>query len=88
MLKEAIGTGATVEEAKEQAVAILGAGIEDSIEIEVLAMPKRKTLGLFGGSLAKVRVSMEVPDPKPAPAPRSPRRVSRRLANSSPSSSL
>lgn len=68
LLKEAIGTGSTIEEAKEQAVAILGAGPEDNIEIEVLAMPKRKTLGLFGGSPAKVRVSMEVPDPKPAPA--------------------
>ena len=67
MIKEAIGTGATIEEAKEQAVAILGASVEDNIEIEVLAMPKRKTLGLFGGSPAKVRVSMEVPDPKPAP---------------------
>lgn len=67
MIKEAIGTGATIEEAKEQAVAILGASVEDNIEIEVLAMPKRKTLGLFGGSPAKVRVSMEVPDPKPMP---------------------
>ena len=52
LLKEAIGTGSTIEEAKEQAVAILGAGPEDNIEIEVLAMPKRKTLGLFGGSPA------------------------------------
>lgn len=73
MLKEAIGTGSTIEEAKEQAVAILGAGPEDNIEIEVLAMPKRKTLGLFGGSPAKVRVTMEVPDPKPAPAKKPPR---------------
>lgn len=67
MIKEAIGTGATIEEAKEQAVAILGAGVEDDIEIEVLATPKKKTLGLFGGSPAKVRVFMEVPDPKPVP---------------------
>lgn len=73
LLKEAIGTGSTIEEAKEQAVAILGAGPEDNIEIEVLAMPKRKTLGLFGGSPAKVRVTMEVPDPKPAPAKKPPR---------------
>ena len=69
MIKEAIGTGATIEEAKEQAVAILGASFEDNVEIEVLSMPKRKTLGLFGGSPAKVRVSMEVPDPKPEPKP-------------------
>lgn len=73
MIKEAIGTGATIEEAKEQAVAILGAGFEDNVEIEVLSMPKRKTLGLFGGSPAKVRVSMEVPDPKPEPKPLSKR---------------
>lgn len=63
MIKEAIGTGSTIEEAKEQAVSLLGAGIDDDIEIEVLATPKKKTLGLFGGSPARVRVYIEVPDP-------------------------
>lgn len=63
MIKEAIGTGETIEEAKEQAIANLNAGIDEEIEFEVLATPRKKTLGLFGGSPAKVRVYVEVPDP-------------------------
>lgn len=65
MIKEAIGTGETVEEAKENALLDLNAAADDDIQIEVLATPKKKTLGIFGGSLAKVRVFVEVPDPKP-----------------------
>ncbi len=66
MIKEAIGYGNTVEEAKEDAMLALGAGVEDDVQIDVIAMPKKKVLGVFGGSRAEVRVYIELPDPKPA----------------------
>ncbi len=43
----------------------LGAGAEEDVQYEVLATPKKKTLGLFGGSDAKVRAYVEQPDPAP-----------------------
>ncbi len=55
MLKEAIATGETVEQAIQNACEKLGIEVcEDNFEI--LEMPAKKTLGIFGGSLAKVRV--------------------------------
>ena len=66
MFKEAIGVAATIEAAKEKALAELNASFEDDVLVEVLACPKSKILGIFGGSAAKVKVSIEVPDPKPA----------------------
>lgn len=67
MIKEAFGTGATVDEARENAVAALSAEVsaDASIDIEIIDMPKKKTLGLFGGCPAKVRAFVELPDPKP-----------------------
>ncbi len=65
MIKEAIGIGETLEEATERAKAELNVSFEDEVQFEVLSNPKKKTLGIFGGSLAKVRVYVEVPDPKP-----------------------
>ena len=62
MLKEAIGTGNTIDEAKENAIMLLGAKPEDIVNIEVLQNAKKKSFGLFGGSLAKVKASMEVED--------------------------
>lgn len=59
MVKEAICTGATIEEAKERAIAELAAPEDVEVKIEVLEMPVKKTFGLFGGSPAKVRVSYE-----------------------------
>ena len=41
MLKEAIGTGATVELAKADAIAQLGISADSDIEIEVLEMPAK-----------------------------------------------
>ncbi len=69
MIKEAFGTGNTIDEAKDEAIKNLNApeDIED-ISIEVVEQPKKKTLGLFGGSLAKVRVYYEVADDKFAKA--------------------
>lgn len=61
MLREAIGTGSSVEEAKEAAFKELGIdSIDDNIEIDVLDFGSKKVLGLFGGSPAKVKVSIKV----------------------------
>ncbi len=65
MIKEATGTGATLEEARENAIAALCARDDDDIQFEVVSEPKKKVLGLFGGSEAVVRVFVELPDPKP-----------------------
>ncbi len=62
IIREAIGVAETIDAAKEKALEELNARIEDDVQIEVLEMPKRKVLGLFGGSLAKVRVYIEGPD--------------------------
>lgn len=58
MRKEAIGTGVTVDLALEAACREIGLDRED-VEFEILEMPVKKTLGLFGGSLAKVLVFKE-----------------------------
>ncbi len=65
MIKEAIGFGATVDEAKEDAIFKLGAKIEEDVQIEIISLPKKKVLGLFGGAQAEVRAYVERPD-KPA----------------------
>ncbi len=67
MIKEAIGTGASVEEALEAAKAALGAPEDADVSTEILELPKKKTLGLFGGAPAKARAYYEAPDEeKPA----------------------
>ena len=69
MIKEYIGEGKDLLEAtaaaKEGLVTTLGLKNEDEIKIEVICDFKKKTLGLFGGSMAKVKASIELPDPKP-----------------------
>lgn len=65
MIKEEIGTGATVEEAKTSALVKLGISEYDDFTVEVLQNPTKKILGLFGGSPAKVKVSTNVNDKKP-----------------------
>ncbi len=65
MIKEAIGTGSTVDEAKAVAMMELGISDYDDFTVEVLKTPSKKFLGLFGGSPAEVKVSVEVADPKP-----------------------
>ncbi len=66
MIKEYIGQGESLEEATNRAIEGLDAGIDADVQIEVISEYKKKTLGLFGGSLAKVRAYVELPDPKPA----------------------
>ena len=62
MIKEAFGTGATIEEAIEAAKSALGVSEDADISTEVIELPKKKTLGIFGGSPAKVRAYCEVED--------------------------
>lgn len=60
MLKEAIATGATVEEAKENACKELGVETyDDRIDFEIIEMQSKKVLGLFGGHPAKVKVTLK-----------------------------
>ena len=66
MIKEAIGTGNTVDEAKAAAMVELGISDFDDFTVEVMQTPTKKILGLFGGNPAKVKVSVTLPDPKPA----------------------
>ena len=65
MIKEAIGTGNTVDEAKAAAMVELGISDFDDFTVEVVQTPTKKFLGLFGGNPAKVKVSVNLPDPKP-----------------------
>lgn len=68
MIKEAFGKGATTEAAIEAAKCELGAPWDADVQIEVLKTAKKKTLGLFGGSLAEVRAYYEAPDEVKKPA--------------------
>jgi len=57
MIKEYIATGKTIEEAIENAKSGLNAPEKFMLEVktEVLEMPRKKILGLFGGADAKVK---------------------------------
>lgn len=62
MIHEATATGATIEEAQENARKALNAPESADVRTEILAMPTKKVLGLFGGSPAKARAYYETPD--------------------------
>ena len=62
MIKEAIGFGSTVDEAKEDAILRLGAKMEEDVQFEIISLPKKKVLGIFGGSQAEVKAYVERPD--------------------------
>ena len=62
MIKEAFGTGATLEEAKDAALKALGAPEDADVKYEIIEKPKAKVFGLFGGSDAKVKAFFEIPD--------------------------
>lgn len=67
MIKEAIATGENVEVAFANACRQMGVETVDA-SCDVLELPQKKTLGLFGGRPAKVRAYIEVPDEiKPEP---------------------
>lgn len=71
MTKECIKSAATIEEATAAALTELGLTDEDDYHVEVLKLPSKKILGLFGGSPAEVKVTVELPDaPAEKKAPR------------------
>ena len=53
LIKEAFGTGNTLDEAKEAALKALEAPADADIKYDVIERPKAKVLGIFGGSLAE-----------------------------------
>ena len=59
MIKEFIGTGKTIEEATLAAKTGLNAPMTADVKIEVIVMPKKKVLGLFGGCDAQVKASYD-----------------------------
>ena len=59
MLKEYIGTGKTIEDATAAAKAGLNAPLTADVKIEVITMPQKKFLGLFGGADAEVKASYD-----------------------------
>ncbi len=81
MTKEVIKTAATIEAAKAAAMLELGLTEEDDFHYEVLKMPTKKVFGLFGGSPAEVKVSVEIPD---APVPSAKREKKEKPAASAP----
>lgn len=66
MLKEAIASAASLEEAKEAALAKLNApeGIDVSVELIERVEEKKKVLGLFGGSPAKYTYKASYEEPE------------------------
>jgi len=62
LIKEAFGTGSTIDEAKEAALKELNAPEDADIKYDVIEMPKAKVFGLFGGSPAKIKASYEAED--------------------------
>lgn len=69
MIKEAIGIAATIDEARKIATQNLNAPIDADVKVEIVSMPKKKVLGLFGGADAKVKAFYDdgVEEPKKAP---------------------
>ncbi len=82
MIKEYIATGKTIEEAVANAKAGLNAPAKYMLEIktEVMEMPRKKILGLFGGADAKVKayyddgVSEKKQQKKQKPAKKAPQK--------------
>ncbi len=59
LIKEATGTGSSIEEALEDAKKQLGVDETTEIEYEVVQMPEKKKFGLFGGAPAKVKITLK-----------------------------
>ena len=60
MIIEKIGEGETIEEARENARALLNAPEYADIKFDIICAPSKKILGLFGGKKAQVKASYEV----------------------------
>ena len=65
MIKEAIATASTRDEAIEKAKAALNAPIDAEVKFEILQEPQKKILGFIGGKDAKVRAYYEAADKEP-----------------------
>lgn len=59
MIKEIIGVGDTPEAALLDAKLKLGLDENAEVDFEVIQMPERKVLGLFGGKQAKVKIMIK-----------------------------
>ena len=70
MIIEATASGNTIEEAQEAALLALGAPADADVDFEIISLPQKKKLGLFGGSLAQVKAFATVADPKPEAKPK------------------
>ena len=81
MIHEAIATGASVDEARANAIAQLNAPKDADVHTEILAMPQKKIFGLFGGSPAKARAYYEAPD---APKAKAAKTADKAAAKSAP----
>lgn len=62
MIKEAVATGATIEEAQQAAVLALNAPISAEVQFEIVSFPEKKKFGLFGGKQAEVKAFYEAKD--------------------------
>lgn len=60
MIIEKIGVGETIEQAQENARALLNAPEYADIKFDIICAPSKKILGLFGGKKAQVKASYEV----------------------------
>lgn len=67
MIHEAKATGATIDEALAKAKAALNAPETADVHTEVISMPSKGVLGIFGKKPAEARAFYETPD---APAPK------------------
>lgn len=70
MIKEAIGHGKSVDEALEDAKNQLGLKDDEEFDFDIVSDYKKKILGIFGGSDAEVRVTVQRPDEKGKKAPK------------------
>lgn len=66
MIKEAIGTGASTDEAIEAAKKALNAPEDADVSVEIIDSGSKKFLGLFGGSPVKARAFYEYEEEKKA----------------------
>lgn len=62
MIKEAIATAATRDEAIQKAKAALNAPLDADVKFDIIQDAQKKVLGIFGGKDAKVRAYYEAPD--------------------------
>lgn len=69
MIREITATGATVDAARQAAETALGAGPDADVQFEIIALPQKKTFGIFGGSPAKVRAYYDDGQPEPTASP-------------------